>query len=141
MATCAATSESAAVAVTRPASSRRLGWENHFRPRVDARGPGCVFMLTLLSAGPRQARRTTDDARAERLFPRTVRHLGLHSRRTNAAASNAQQTAQSTTSSSEPAQALCRLADDLASRTGAAGACPWTSAPGVSGIGSRELAD
>src|SRR3954471_13957056 len=69
MATCTTTSDSAAVAVTRPASSRRLERENHFRPRVDARGPACVFMSTLLSAGPPRARRTADAARAEAFIP------------------------------------------------------------------------
>src|SRR4051812_18276079 len=69
MATCTITSESAAIAVTRPASSRRLEPERHFRPRVEARGAACVFMSTLLSAGPRRARRTADDARAEAFIP------------------------------------------------------------------------
>src|SRR5215212_4007228 len=53
MATCTATSESAAVAVTRPASSRRLDRENQFRPRVAARGSADVLMSTPSVCGPR----------------------------------------------------------------------------------------
>src|SRR5205809_227572 len=76
-ATCA-TSESAAKAATMPASSRRLDREDHFRPRVAARGSAFVFMSSPSVYGPALGPSYRWRPRAEAVIPaRTVRRVAL----------------------------------------------------------------